>query len=292
METTGSTLVTEKIVELKGAKLQSQAFGDPAGAPVLLIMGVMSSMLWWPERFCEELAAQGRYVIRYDQRDTGLSTHYAPGEPGYSFGDLSEDAIAVLDGYRIEAAHLVGMSMGGFVAQEAALRHPRRVLTLTLISTSPIGIVGLPSSTKAYKEHSAAAEHIDWSNLEAIADFMRRDSAMLAGTRHPHDAEAARNLIARDMDRATSFVSATNHFMLLSGDKAATLNASNIVAPLLAIHGTSDPLFPIEHGEAFTQVAPNAQLHRIAGGGHEIHDRDIDEMVRAIADHTRLSPSG
>ncbi|WP_280952367.1 alpha/beta fold hydrolase [Rhizobium phaseoli] len=292
METTGSILVADKIVELTGAKLQTQAFGDPAGAPVLLIMGVMSSMLWWPERFCEELAAQGRYVIRYDQRDTGLSTHYAPGEPGYSFGDLSEDAIAVLDGYGIGAAHLVGMSMGGFVAQEAALRHPRRVLTLTLIRTSPIGIDGLPSSTKAYKEHSAAAERIDWSDLGAIADFMRRDSAMLAGTRHPQDAEAASILIARDMSRATSFISATNHFVLSSGDKAATLHASNIEAPVLAIHGTADPLFPIEHGEAFTQAVPNARLHRIAGGGHEIHDRDIDEMVRVIADHTTCGPGG
>lgn len=286
MEMTGSTLVAEKIVAFEYTQLHTQAFGDPAHPPVLLIMGVMSSMLWWPERFCEELAAQGRYVIRYDQRDTGLSTCYPPGEPGYSFSDLADDAIAVLDGYGIEAAHLVGMSMGGFLAQEAALRHPRRVRTLTAISSSPLGVDGLPSSTKAYKEHSAAAESLDWSDLEAIADFLRRDSAMLAGTRHPHDAEAADALIARDMGRAASFVSATNHFMLLSEDSAAALHASRIDVPVLVIHGTSDPLFPIEHGEAFTRVTPIAQLHRIVGGGHEIHDRDIDEMVRVIADRT------
>lgn len=282
----GSILVAEKIVAFEYTQLHTQAFGDPAHPPVLLIMGVMSSMLWWPERFCEELAAQGRYVIRYDQRDTGLSTCYPPGEPGYSFSDLADDAIAVLDGYGIEAAHLVGMSMGGFLAQEAALRHPRRVRTLTAISSSPLGVDGLPSSTKAYKEHSAAAESLDWSDLEAIADFLRRDSAMLAGTRHPHDAETADALIARDMGRTSSFVSATNHFMLLSEDSAATLHASRIDVPVLVIHGTSDPLFPIEHGEAFTRVTPTAQLHRIVGGGHEIHDRDIDEMVRVIADRT------
>ncbi|EJZ20219.1 alpha/beta fold hydrolase [Rhizobium sp. Pop5] len=286
MEPLKSLLITEKIVERKDAELQTQAFGNPAQPPVLLIMGVMSSMLWWPERFCEGLAAQGRYVIRYDQRDTGLSTHYPPAKPGYSFRDLSDDAIAILDGYRIEAAHLVGMSMGGFVVQEAALRHTGRVRTLTLISSSPVGVGGLPSSTAAYKEHSAAAETIDWSDLEAIADFLRRDSAMLAGTRHAHDAEASKALIARDMERAPSFVSATNHFMLLGGDEGAKLHASRLEVPVLAIHGTSDPLFPIEHGEAFTRVVANAELHRIAGGGHEIHDRDIDEMVRAIARHT------
>ncbi|MBX5010251.1 alpha/beta fold hydrolase [Rhizobium lentis] len=286
MEAASSSPVADKVVELRGVRLQTQAFGDPASPPVLLIMGVMSSMLWWPERFCQELAAQGRHVIRYDQRDTGLSTHYPPGKPAYSFGDLSDDAIAILEAYGIEAAHLVGMSTGGFVAQEAALCHPRRVRTLTLISSSPLGVDGLPSSTSAYKEHSAAAENIDWSDLEAIADFMRRDSAMLAGTKHQHDAEAASALIARDMDRAPSFVSATNHFMLLSGNEGATLHASRIDMPVLAIHGTSDPLFPIEHGEAFTRVVPNAELHRISGGGHEIHDQDIDEMVRVIAGHT------
>ncbi|OWV74397.1 acetyltransferase [Rhizobium sp. R339] len=286
MEAISSSPVADRIVEFNGVQLQTQAFGDPANPPVLLIMGVMSSMLWWPERFCEALAAQGRYVIRYDQRDTGLSTHYPPGKPGYSFSDLSDDAIAILDAYGIETAHLVGMSMGGFVAQEAALRLPRRVRTLTLISSSPVGVDGLPSSTAAYKAHSAAAESIDWSDLAAIADFLRRDSAMLAGTGHPHDAEAVSALIARDMNRAPSFVSATNHFMLLSDDKGVTLRASDIKTPVLVIHGTSDLLFPIEHAEAFAHVVPNAKLHRIAGGGHEIHDRDIDEVVRVIAGHT------
>ncbi|QEN86121.1 alpha/beta hydrolase [Labrys sp. KNU-23] len=286
MKRAASCLVTEKVVEVKGADLQTQAFGVSSNPPIVLIMGMMASMLWWPDRFCEELAARERYVIRYDQRDTGLSTHYPQGEPGYSSSDLANDAIAILDGYGLETAHLVGMSMGGFVAQEAALRHPRRVRTLTLISTSPHAVEGLPSSTKAYQEHSAAAEAVDWSDLGAIADFLRRDAAMLAGTRHPHDAEAVSALIARDMARAPSFASATNHFALVSGEEPARLQACDLEMRVLAIHGTADPLFPVAHGEAFTKVVPHARLHRIEGGGHEIHDRDIDEMVRAIADHT------
>ncbi|MCX2723237.1 alpha/beta fold hydrolase [Roseibium salinum] len=283
---TESSPDTARIVEAAGAVLQTQAFGDPSHPPVLLIMGMMASMLWWPDRFCEELAAQKRYVIRYDQRDTGHSTHYPQGQPGYSSSDLTDDAIAILDGYGLASAHLVGMSMGGMLAQEAALRHRERVRTITLISTSPLGVSGLPSSSEAYQVHSAAAEGVDWSDLGAIADFLLRDVAILAGTRHPHDAEAASALIARDMARAPSFASATNHFMLFGEEQGATLHASRIEVPVLVIHGTADPLFPIEHGEAFTRVASNARLHRVEGGGHEIHDRDIDEMVLAIATHT------
>ncbi|OCC00892.1 acetyltransferase [Labrys sp. WJW] len=285
MERAESSCVTEKSVEVKGAKLQTQAFGAPSSPPIVLIMGMMASMLWWPERLCRELAARGRHVIRYDQRDTGLATHYPQGEPGYASSDLADDAMAVLDGYGLEAAHLVGMSMGGFVAQEAALRHSRRVLTLTLISASPLAVKGLPPSTEAYREHSATGEAVDWSDLGAIADFLRRDAAMLAGTRHPHDAEAVNALIARDMARTPAFASATNHFALVSGEEATKLRASDLTMPVLAIHGTADPLFPIAHGEAFTKAVPNARLHRIEGGGHEIHDRDIDEMVQAIAHH-------
>ena len=176
--------------------------------------------------------------------------------------------------------------MGGAVAQEVALRHPRRVRTLTLINTSPLGVEGLPSSTEAYQEHSRSAEAIDWSNLEAIAGFLRRETAMLAGTRHPHDPDAARDLIARDMARAPSFASATNHFTLVSEERPARLQASDIKLPVLAIHGTADPLFPIEHGEVFTKVVRDARLHRVEGGGHEIHERDIGEIVQAIIDHT------
>lgn len=86
-------------------------------------------MLWWPERFCRRVAEHGRFVIRYDHRDTGLSTKYPPGQPGYAFDDAVGDVVRVLDGYRISAAHVVGMSLGGMIGQATALKHPERVLS-------------------------------------------------------------------------------------------------------------------------------------------------------------------
>ena len=128
-----------RTIRADGIALATQSFGDPAHPAALLIMGGMASMLWWPRAFCERLASHGRYVIHYDQRDTGLSTRYLPGEAPYALDDLVDDAIHVLDGHAIQAAHLVGMSLGGMVGQIAALKHPSRVLSLTTISSSPVG---------------------------------------------------------------------------------------------------------------------------------------------------------
>src|SRR5688572_14306056 len=130
----------ERVIRADGVELATQSFGDPAHPPVLLIMGVMASMLWWPDEFCERLANRRRYVVRYDNRDTGRSTTYEPGLPTYTFDDMADDAVRVLDAYEISSAHLVGMSMGGMIAQLATLKHLARVASLTAISTSPFGI--------------------------------------------------------------------------------------------------------------------------------------------------------
>ena len=120
-------------------EIVSQTFGDPGNPAMLLIMGAMASMLWWPEALCRKLAGEGRFVIRYDNRDTGRSTKYPPGEPPYTFDDMADDAMHVLDDHGIGKAHVVGMSMGGMVAQLVALKHPSRVISLTVISSSPVG---------------------------------------------------------------------------------------------------------------------------------------------------------
>src|SRR5918997_5179801 len=99
--------MTERIVHANGVELCTEAFGDAADPPVLLVMGIGASMIWWEDGFCRMLAERGRFVIRYDHRDTGRSTTYEPGRPGYTGPDLTADAAAVLDGYGIPAAHLV-----------------------------------------------------------------------------------------------------------------------------------------------------------------------------------------
>nr|WP_180882773.1 alpha/beta hydrolase [Mesorhizobium loti] len=278
-----------EIVLPGGARIATQTFGEPRNPSVLLIMGAMASMLWWPDEFCRDLAEQGLHVVRYDNRDTGLSTKYPPGKPGYAFRDMVDDAVAVLDGYDIDKAHVVGMSMGGMLAQMLALRYPARIASLSTISTSPIGVDTsmLPGMTPEYQEHSAKGANVDWSNRAQVIDFMVEDSRMLASIAHPFDATRLRDFISHDYDRAGGLASASNHFMLVDG--AAVESIGDLAAPLLVIHGTADPVFPVEHGRAFASAVPGARLVEVHGGGHELHRDDWAVMIDAIAAHVRAA---
>ncbi len=274
-----------RVIRTDGIEIATEVFGDPARPPVLLIMGVMASMLWWPEEFCAELAARGRRVIRYDNRDTGLSTTYEQGEPPYTLDDMAGDAFRVLDGYGVSAAHLAGMSIGGVIGQLAALKHPERVLSLTAISTTPLGVdtSHLPPASPAYMEH--AAQTVDWSNPGQVVEFMVKDSRMIAGTAHRHDEVGARRLIESDIQRARHFASATNHFMLKGGEEWRG-RLDEMKMPLLVIHGTADPIIPMEHGIALSEAVAGAKLVTIQGGGHELHSEDWNRIITEIAEHT------
>jgi pimeloyl-ACP methyl ester carboxylesterase len=146
------------MIEANGVELCTEPFGDRADPPILLVMGIGGSMLWWEEGFCRMLAGGGRFVIRYDHRDTGRSITYQPGRPGYTGSDLVADAAGVLDAYRIAAAHVVGVSAGGALAQLLALDFADRVRSLVLISTSPAlpGERELPASTEEYTRFVAS----------------------------------------------------------------------------------------------------------------------------------------
>src|SRR3954447_19348898 len=195
--------MAERMVEANGVELCTEPFGDPAHPPILLIMGIGASMLWWEEGFCRLLADGGRFVIRYDHRDTGRSVTYVPGRPGYSGADLVADARGVPDAYELPVAHLVGVSAGGALAQLLALDQPDRVSSLVLISTSPAvpGKRELPPPTDELVRFLSTAE-VDWSDPESAVDHLVRYARMLAGGRRPFAAAPARALAHRDVERA------------------------------------------------------------------------------------------
>jgi pimeloyl-ACP methyl ester carboxylesterase len=283
--------MSERVIHTDGVELAAQSFGDPAHPPVLLIMGIMASMLWWPDAFCARLAQRGRYVLRYDNRDTGLSTTYPLGQPTYTSDDMVDDAIRILDGYAMPSAHLVGMSMGGALAQLVALKHPARVVSVTVISSSPVGAdtSGLPGPSAAYSAHAKQYETIDWTDRTQVSGLLLAESRVLAGTAHPFDEAGGRRLIERDVDRARNFASASNHFIVKEPDRQ--YRVSDLQAPLLVIHGTADPLFPIEHGLALARIVAGATMVRLEGGGHELHEADWDAIIAAIIDHTGRHPT-
>jgi len=281
--------MVERMIEVDGVRLCTEAFGDPADPPVLLVMGTAASMVWWEDGFCEALAAGGRFVIRYDHRDTGRSVTYEPGRPGYGGPDLVADAARVLDAYGIAAAHVVGLSMGGALTQLLALDFPDRVGSLVLISTSPAGAADdLPPAADAYRAHMATADEADWSDPASVAGHIVAEWRALAG-RRPFDEAAVRALADRDVARADRVASAQNH-ALLSGGGPWRHRLGSLAAPTLVVHGTADPLFPIEHGEALAAEIPGARLLRLEGAGHGLERADWDTVARALLAHTAAAP--
>jgi pimeloyl-ACP methyl ester carboxylesterase len=274
------------MIETDGVELCTEPFGDPGDPPILLIMGMGASMVWWEDDFCRMLAGGERFVIRYDHRDTGRSTSYDPGHPGYTGDDLIGDAAAVLDAYEIPAAHVVGLSMGGAIAQLLALDVPDRVASLVLISTSPAvpGDRELPPTSEEYARFAASAE-VDWSDAKSVIRYVVDDSRALAGSDRRFDLAGTQRLAARDVERARSFASVQNHG-LLSGDEPPRKPPSSIHVPTLVIHGTADPLFPLDHGVVLAEEIPNASLVTLEGAGHGLQPADWDVAVGAILEHT------
>jgi pimeloyl-ACP methyl ester carboxylesterase len=276
----------ERVIEANGAEICTESFGDPTDPPILLLMGIGASMLFWEEEFCRRLAGEGRFVVRYDHRDTGRSTAYPPGQPGYTGADLSRDAVAVLDGLGIEAAHLVGVSAGGGIAQEIVLEHPDRVLSLVLISTSPATGVDrvLPPPAPEFGRF-VSSETVDWSDRESVVEYLVAYGRLLAGGERPFDEDAYRDLVRREVDRAREFASLQNHGVMGHGE-GPTGPLSEMAAPTLVIHGSADPMFPLEHGEALAEEIPGARLIRLDGAGHGVYREDWEAILPAIASHT------
>src|SRR3954447_13481577 len=172
-------------MRVNGVDLCVEAIGADTDPPILLIMGSGASLDFWEDDFCARLVAGGRFVIRYDHRDTGRSIAYEPGHPGYTSPDLVDDAVGVVAALGLPRAHLVGISMGGAIAQLAALDHPDRVASLTLISTSAMG-PGLPGmADRASAFFAQARPEID---DPALVDYLVGFNRALAAEHRPFDA--------------------------------------------------------------------------------------------------------
>ena len=281
MSTTSAEIITAN-----GVELCTEPFGDPGHPPILLVMGSGASMLWWEEGFCRMLAEGGRFVIRYDHRDTGRSVTYEPGHPGYTGADMVADAAGILDAYEIPAAHVVGVSAGGALAQLLALDFPKRVRSLTLVSTS-IAVSSdraLPPPTAEFGRFVATVA-VDWSDPGSVIEYLVDYWRVLAGGARPFDEAVFRDLARRDVERARDFAAAQNHDLLHDGEQSRE-RLSSISSPTLVIHGTADPMFPVGHGQALAEEIPDARLLRLEGAGHGVYRADWEAMVAAILEHT------
>lgn len=278
------------LVRARGVDICVETFGAP-GVAVLLISGGAASMEYWEDEFCARLAAGGRYVIRYDLRDTGRSTTCPPGAPDYTGDDLVLDAVAVLDALGVATAHVVGISLGGMLAQRLGVEHPERVATLCLLSTSPAGPGsaenGLPPMHPDLVASFGAPEP-DWSDRESVIASTLASLRAYAGT-IPVDEERARAIVGRAFDRSIGIASAGNHFLADGGgSEPLRPRLGTITAPTLVLHGTADPFFPYGHGEALAAEIPGARLVALPGVGHEyppvpVWDLVLDELLRHTA---------
>lgn len=279
----------ERFIQANGVELCTEAFGDPAGPPVLLVMGLGASMLWWDDGFCRLLADRGRFAIRYDHRDTGRSITYQPGRPEYTGADLVADAAGVLDAYGIPSAHVVGVSAGGAFAQLLALDYPDRIRSLVLISTSPATSPerSLPPPTERFGQFVSTTE-VDWSDADSVIEYLVGYTRVLSGRERPFDEEPVREFVRRDIARARDFAAAQNHQVVSEGEHSRG-PLSLISAPTLVIHGTADPIFPLAHGKALADEIPGARLVTLPGAGHGVHRADWPTIVAAVVEHTSAS---
>ncbi|WP_250035307.1 alpha/beta fold hydrolase [Paractinoplanes maris] len=272
-------MVTETMMPVNGIELCVSTFGEPVEPALLLIAGAASSMDWWDDEFCRRLAAGGRFVIRYDHRDTGRSTSFPAGDPPYSDVDLAHDALGVLDAVGVHRAHLVGLSMGGMLAQRIAVERPHRVLSLTLMSTSTVPpaypIDGPPAG--------ADQQQPDWTDRRSAVDGLVADTRRLGGpftADIPHLRRVAERVYDRTQDMAAS---QTNHYGCAGGPPVRD-RLCEITAPTLILQGTLDPVFPPRHAEALCAEIPGARLVWLDGVGHEfpptaVWSQVIDEIT-------------
>jgi pimeloyl-ACP methyl ester carboxylesterase len=293
--------MTEQITQTNGIEIAYETFGDPERPAMLLIMGLGVQMLGWPEEFCEQLADRGFHVIRFDNRDVGHSTKIENGPPpnlaaammgdassaSYTLDDMTDDAFGLLDQLGIEAAHLVGISMGGMIAQTMAIRRPERVLSLTsIMSTTGDQAVGQPDE-KAIPALLTPAP----ADREGYLDYAVSMWRVIASPGFPFDEERIRSLAGASYDRSYHPAGFGRQLLavIASGDRTKRL--ASVRVPTLVIHGKDDPLITVSGGEATAKAIPGAELMVIAGMGHDLPVGLWPQIIDALVENAARTTS-
>ena len=281
--------------QANGLELVYDTFGDPSAPPLLLVMGLGAQMIGWDEQFCKQLAAQGYWVIRFDNRDVGLSTKFKEAglidvmaliqgevvEVPYLLSDMADDAVGLLDALGIERAHVVGNSMGGMIVQMMAINHSQRLRTLTSIMSTTadpnlprgtqeaLGILLRPSPTdkEGYLKHSLMVSRVfAGTYFDKVRALKRAERAY------------ERGLSPDGSNRQSAAV-------IASGSYKEALKGVSV--PTLVIHGNADPVVPVEAGIDTAESIPEAELLIIEGMGHSLPIEKWPEIVGAIARHAK-----
>ncbi len=284
-----------------GIDIEYDTFGDRSRSPLLLIMGLSSQMVAWPESFCRKLAQSGHWVLRFDNRDVGLSSKiegvgvpdlmaamaaHQQGQPvdaPYTLSDMAADAMGLMDALHLEKAHVCGLSMGGMIAQVMAIEYPRRILSLISMESSTGDPTLPPAKTQAMEAMLSPPPQDRDGYIQHAVEVFRAFS----GGSDKFDEILEKELAANSYDRSFYPIGFIRQVaaILASGDRTQSL--ASVTAPTLVIHGADDPLVPLAHGRATARAIPGAKLLVVEGLGHGIAYPSLwDQIVDAITQHT------
>ncbi|MFJ2990499.1 alpha/beta fold hydrolase [Collimonas sp. NPDC087041] len=287
-----------------GIEIEYDCFGNTDAEAVLLISGMGTQMIRWSETFCKILANQGFHVIRFDNRDAGLSTHFdsasmpdfaaiveavsrgeTPHVP-YTLFDMANDAVGLLDSLMIKRAHLVGRSMGGMIAQLVASEHAERVLSLASIMSST-GNRDLPQASPAVMAAMTSPAPHPLKDEPGYLTHCVAFSQLIAGRGYPFDESAQRDQALAEVKRAYNPSGFWRQIAAIAAAGDLRSRLANITAPALVLHGSDDPLVPPAAGEDTAANIKGAKLLIVEGMGHDLPPSLFEFMAGAIADNTR-----
>jgi pimeloyl-ACP methyl ester carboxylesterase len=280
-------------VRSNGLTIHYETLGDPADPALLLIMGLGAQLIDWPLEFCEQLAGRGFHVIRFDNRDAGLSTALdelgvpdpAAGKVPYLIADLAADAAGLLEALGLDRAHVVGVSLGGMIAQQLTIDHPERVASLCSI----MSMTGDPSVGRATPEAAAALGRPPAPDrATAIANQMAASRA-IGSPGFPVAEEERRSRATAKYDRSYRPLGTFRQYAAILGSPDRTEALAKVTAPTVVIHGEADPLVDVSGGRATAAAIPGADLLVIPVMGHDLPREVWPQVVDAIVGNTRRS---